>query len=283
MKREILATGYVNTDDTPVRVHLGKGGPGKTKEGRIWVYASAELEEAVYDFTMSRSGAGPESFLSGFEGYLQADAFSGYDHLFLGGKIVEAGCMAHCRRYFFDARPTAPESASLVLAVIRGLYLIEKAAEDSGFSPEERLRARRIEAIPLLDRLFEFLLAEKLHALPQSPYGKAIEYALNQWDALKRYTTDGRLSIDNNLAEQALRRVAVGRTNWLFAGSPAGGKRAATLYSLVQSCRLQKIDPFKYLRDVIGRLHSHPMSRIGELTPRGWKLANAGAARGEDA
>lgn len=281
MKREILATGYVNTDDTPVRVHMGKKGPGKTKEGRIWVYASSELREAVYDFTMSRAGAGPESFLGNFTGYLQADAFSGYDRLFESGDIVEVGCMAHARRGFHDARSTEPEGASVVLAVIRGLYMIERAATEAGFGPEERRRVRQIEAAPLLESLEKFLRTEGHRALPKSPFGKAIGYALNQWDAICRYTTDGRLSIDNGLSERCLRSVAVGRNNWVFAGSPAGGERAAVLYSLVQSCRLQGIDAFTYLRDVIARLHVTPMSRIGELTPRGWRLAREASAAQE--
>lgn len=273
MKREILATGYINTDDTPIRVHMGKGGPGKTKQGRIWVYASSELREAVYDFTMSREGAGPEAFLRGFSGYLQADAFSGYDRLFASGDVVEVGCLAHARRGFYEARSTDPEGASLVLAVIRGLYLIERAVDELGFGPEERKRVRQTEAVPLLESLEKFLRTEKERALPSSPFGQAITYALNQWDAICRYTTDGRLSIDNGLSERCLRAVAVGRNNWLFAGSPAGGKRAAILYSLVQSCRLQGIDAFTYLRDVISRLHETPISRIGELTPRGWRIA----------
>jgi transposase len=273
MKREIFATGYVNTDDTPVRVHLGKGGPGKTQEGRIWIYTSAERGEAVYDFTVSHSGAGPQSYLSGFAGYLQADAYKGYDAVFVAGDVVEVGCMAHCRRKFFEARSSEPESASLVLAVIRALYHIEATAKAADLSVEERLRVRQVESVPLLESLGEFLRKEKETALPKSPYGQAVTYAVNQWEALIRYTTDGRLGIDNNLAEQGLRRIAVGRTNWLFAGSPAGGKRAAILYSLIESCRLQEIDAFTYLRDVLRRLHEHPMSRISELTPRGWRLA----------
>ncbi len=203
MKREILATGYVNTDDTPVRVHLGKGGPGKTREGRIWIYSSVELGAAVYDFTLSRAGAGPQSYLSGFTGFLQADAYGGYDRIFESGAVIEVGCMAHCRRKFYDARSSAPESASLVLAVIRALYQIEATAKEADLSAEERQRVRQIEAVPLLEGLKDFLQQEKDWALPKSPYGAAVGYAVNQWEALERYTTDGRLDIDNNLANAA--------------------------------------------------------------------------------
>ena len=273
MKRSILETGYVNTDDTPVKVHQGKGGPGRTKQGRIWVYVSRELREAVYDFTTTRAGEGPQSFLSGFSGYLQADAYGGYDRLFADGEVTEVGCLAHARRKFYDALETAPEAASYVLALIRGLYDIEKNARDRGIEGEELEQLRRQESHRLLDGLLDFLLLEKAEALPQSPLGKAIGYALNQWEALTRYVTDGRLAIDNNEAERALRGVAVGRGNWIFCGSPAGGRRAAILYSLVVSCKLQGIDPLAYIRDVLERIRTTPMSRIDELTPRGWKAA----------
>jgi len=278
MKRSILETGYVNTDDTPVKVHQGKGGPGKTKQGRIWVYVSPERREAVYDFTTTRAGEGPRSFLAGFEGFLQADAYAGYDQLYTSGEVVEVGCLAHARRKFFDALDTAPESASYVLALIRGLYDIEANAKELGIAGPELAALREKESRRLLDGLREFLVLESAEALPQSPLGKAIGYALKQWDALVRYVDDGRLAIDNNLAENTLRGVALGRSNWVFCGSPAGGRRAAILYSLVVSCKLQGIDPFAYIRDVLARIRTTPMSRIDELTPRGWKQAREKSA-----
>jgi transposase len=278
MKRSILETGYVNTDDTPVKVHQGKGGPGKTKQGRIWVYVSPERREAVYDFTTTRAGEGPRSFLSGFTGFLQADAYGGYDRLYTSGEVVEVGCHAHARRKFFDALDTAPEAASYVLALIRGLYDIEANARERGIVGPKLAELRAKESRRLLEGLREFLVLESAEALPQSPLGKAIGYALKQWEALTRYVTDGRLAIDNNTAENALRCVAVGRGNWIFCGSPAGGRRAAILYSLVVSCKLQGIDPFAYIRDVLTRIRTTPTSRIDELTPRGWKQAREESA-----
>lgn len=275
MKRRILATGYVNTDDTPVRVHQGKGGPGRTKQGRIWVYLSPELGEAVYDFTTSRAGEGPQAFLSGFKGYLQADAYSGYDRLYASGEVVEVGCLAHARRKIYDALDTAPEKASYALALIRGLYDLEANARDREIRGEELAALRQEESRRVLGGLYDFLVLEKAEALPQSPLGKAIGYALNHWPALTRYVEDGRLSIDNNAAERALRTVATGRKNWVFCGSPAGGRRAAILYSLVMSCKLQGIDPFAYIRDVLGLIQTTPTSRIEELTPAGYKRTHA--------
>jgi hypothetical protein len=273
MRRSILETGYVNTDDTPVKVHQGKGGPGRTKQGRIWVYVSPERREAVYDFTTTRAGEGPRSFLEGFEGFLQADAYAGYDQLYASGEVVEVGCMAHARRKFYDALDTAPGSASYVLALMRGLYDIEANAKERGILGADLAELRQKESRRLLDGLREFLVMESAEALPQSPLGKAIAYALKQWSALVRYVDDGRLAIDNNAAENALRGVAVGRSNWVFCGSPAGGRRAAILYSLIVSCKLQGIDPFTYIRGVLTRIRTTPMSRIEELTPSGWKLA----------
>jgi hypothetical protein len=218
------------------------------------VYVSPELREAVYDFTTTRAGEGPRSYLEGFTGYLQADAYAGYDQLYTSGEVVEVGCMAHARRKFYDALNTAPETASYVLALMRGLYDIEANAKERGIVGADLAELREKESRRLLNGLREFLVLESAEALPQSPLGKAIGYAMKQWEALVRYVDDGRLAIDNNVAENALRCVAVGRGNWIFCGSPAGGRRAAILYSLVVSCKLQGIDPFAYIRDVLTEL-----------------------------
>ncbi len=270
MKREILKSGLVQTDDTPVQV---RAGGRKTHRGYIWTYHSPERREVVYDFTMSRARDGPLRFLSGYRGYLQADAYSGYDEVFVDSSVVEVGCWAHCRRKFYEALETSPQEASAVLAAIARLYRIEKEAKERDLAPDAVSDLRRERSLPILTAIREYLDLHRDVALPKSPLGKAITYALNQWDALVRYVEDGRLPIDNNGAERTLRKVAIGRKNWLFAGSPAGGERAATLYSLVESCRLAGIDPFAYLRDVLEKVSTHPMSRIAELTPRGWKAA----------
>jgi len=267
-----------------VRVHMGRRSRGRTKQGRLWTYVSPELREAVFDFTQTRAGEGPVSFLAGYAGYLQADAYAGYDQLYRGGRVVEVGCMAHARRKFYDALDSAPEEASLAIAIIRGLYAIEDGAKSRGITGDALRELRRQESVPLLDGLNGWLRVERDRALPQSPLGKAVGYALNHWAALETYIEDGRLAIDNNAAERALRAIALGRSNWVFCGSPAGGRRAAILYSIVQSCKLQSIDPFTYVRDVLGRLHTHPMSRIAELTPAAWATtAHAATGSREDA
>jgi hypothetical protein len=267
MKRQILKGDLIQTDDTPIRVRTGMK---KTQRGYIWCYLSPETGEVVYDFTTSRARDGPERFLAGYEGYLQADAYSGYDRIVAREGVTEVGCWAHARRKFYESLETAPEEASAVMAGIRRLYGLEKKARDHGLDATGLVELRRFRSVPILDAIREYIEAERERALPQSPLGKAITYALNQWGALTRYVESGHLPIDNNAAERALRKIAVGRKNWLFAGSPAGGERAATLYSLVESCRMRRIDPFAYLRDVLHRISTHPVSRIAELTPRGW-------------
>ena len=268
MRRGILAASLVQTDDTPVQVQTGRP---RTKRGFLWVYHAPERGEVVYDFTRSRARDGPERFLQTYTGYLQADAYAGYDRLMATDRIVEVGCWAHARRRFVEAMDSSPEEATAVVAAIRRLYMIERETKD--LSPEDRQAIREERGRPILATIEKGLDLLDQIALPQSPLGKAVTYARNQWSALTRYVEDGRLPIDNNAAERALRRVAVGRKNWLFAGSPAGGERAAVLYSLIESCRLAGVDPFAYLRDVIQRVATHPMSRIGELTPRGWQAA----------
>lgn len=268
MRRRILSTGYVLTDDTPIRVRTGLK---QTKRGAIWCYLSPrQAGEVVYDFTLTRARDGPERFLEGFSGYLQADAYSGYDRIVSSSEVTEVGCWAHARRKFYESLDTAPDEASTVMAGIQRLYAVEADARERELDADGIVRLRRRRSVPILKAIREYIEAVGEMALPKSPIGKAITYALNQWEALCCYVEDGRLSADNNAAERALRKVAVGRKNWLWAGSPAGGERAATLYSLVESCRMQGIDPFTYLRSVINLISTHPSSRIAELTPRGW-------------
>jgi transposase len=262
---------FVYSDDTPITVQ-DRHHPGGSRRAYVWVYGG-ETGDLVYDYTPSRSRAGPERMLEGYRGYLQADAYSGYETLFASGKIVEVGCWAHARRYIRDAVSTALAPATTLLALIRRLYAVERAAHD--WDPETRRARRQEESQPILDALQEEVACLADGCLPKSPLAEALGYVRRQWVALTRYVGDGRLSIDNNAAERALRRVAVGRKNWLFAGSDAGGRRAATLYSLIGTCHLVGVEPFAYLRDILARIPSHPNRRLLELTPRGWKAAQA--------
>jgi hypothetical protein len=276
MKARVLATGYVQTDDTPLQVQMGHG---KTHRGYVWAYRSPEIREVVYDFTLSRARDGPEKFLKRFRGYLQADAYSGYDRIVMREGVTEVGCWAHARRKFFESLCTDAERASAVVAAIRRLYRIEAEAKEAGITGERLAELRRSRAAPILDDMEAYLELIRPEVLPKSPLGKAITYAQNQWRALRRYVEDGRLEMDNNGAERSMRRVAIGRKNYLFAGSPAGGHRAAVLYSLTESCRLQGIDPQAYLKDVLSRVKTHPANRVDELTPSGWKQAREESER----
>ncbi|MBA3887440.1 MAG: IS66 family transposase [Acidobacteria bacterium] len=264
LRREVTAATYLQTDDTPVTVLDDRGGSFK---GRLWTYLDPLGRQVVFDATATHERAGPEAFLAPFAGKLQADAYPGYDALYRSGRVCEIACWAHARRRFVEALTTDPQAARVV-ALIQQLYDVERDAAELDVDGRQALRQGR--SRPLLARL-DAVRHELVHvALPKSPLGDALRYLGNQWTALQRYVEDGRLNIDNNRAENQLRVVAVGRKNWLFAGSMAGAHRAALLYSLVQSCKLVDVPPFDYLKDVLLRVATHPQRLIPQLTPKGW-------------
>ena len=264
LRRSIVTVDYLQTDDTPVTV-LGQGGGSLT--GRLWVYLDPLGKKVFFDATLTRGRDGPERVLKDFKGYLQADAYSAYDALYRTGRLVEVGCWAHARRKFFDTREQDPE-AMKVLALIGKLYEVERQAE--GLSHEERRARRQQRSRPILEEIDRVREELSRTALPKSGLGEALRYLHNQWEALGRYLLDGRLKPDNNGAENQLRVVAVGRKNWLFAGSQEGARRAALIYTLAQGCKLAGVEPFGYFKDVLLRVATHPASRIEELTPTGW-------------
>jgi len=286
---EVLDSKAIGTDDTPVKVQDPER-EGMLRTGRIWVYVGDETHPyTVYDYTTSRSRDGPVAFLGEYEGYLQADAFAGYDGIYAGQTVRELLCWAHARRKFYDARDSDAERSLVALGYIRSLYKVEARAKELFAAQGDvegaealsaiRLRLRREESVPILEK-FEQWMREQTSGtaaggvvLPKSPMGTAIGYCLSNWEALKRYTQDGDLAIDNNAAERALRGIAVGRKNWLFFGSDNGGRTAAVLFSLVASAKRHGLDPFAYLRDVIGRISDHPARRIADLLPDRWKPA----------
>jgi transposase len=269
MRRQILRTDYLQTDDTSVVVLGGEDGSFK---GRLWTYLDPLGGQVVFEATATHERAGPEAFLFSFRGYLQADAYKGYDALYTSGRIVEVACWAHGRRRFKDALDTDTRAAA-VMALVQQLYAIEDLARD--LPPEERRALRQERSLPVLSELDELRRKLQADVLPKSPLGDALRYLHNQWAPLQRFVEDGRLAIDNNRAENQLRVVAVGRKNWLFAGSLEGARWTATLYSLVQSCRLANLDPFVYFRDVLRRLPTHPQRLIGQLTPSAWAASLA--------
>jgi transposase len=269
MRREVLQSLVIHTDDTPVQV-LTSAKPRATHRGYLWVYVGdAGHPYTLYDFTWTRERAGPKRFLEGFRGWLQADAYAGYGLLYATGRVIEVGCWAHARRKFFEAKDSSAVNAHLALSRIRALYQVEEQAK--GREPAEVLRMRRERSLPILAEFRTWLDGLPQRVLPKSPIGQAAGYALGHWDALRRYTSDPCLDIDNNEAERALRHLVIGRKNWLFAGSARGGHAAAVLYSLIQSAKRHRIDPFAYLRDLLARVSTHPNSRISELFPDRWQ------------
>jgi transposase len=255
--RYVFAAGKLHADDTPVPVL--DPGRGKTKTGRLWTYvrddrpaASQEPPAVLFRYSPDRRGEHPRKHLDRFTGILQADAYSGFGHLYQGSKIREAACWAHARRAFYDIHQANQSPiAAEALERIAALYAIE--SEIRGRPPDERSAVRQARAGPLLESLREWLRETLAKLSKKSELAKAIGYALTRWPALTRYRDDGRIEIDNNAAERSLRTVALGRKNYLFCGSDAGGERAAGIYSLVGTAKLNALDPEAYLRYVLGR------------------------------
>jgi transposase len=267
MKQLILQAKIVNTDDTPVPVL--DDSRTQTRKGYLWAYIGDRCT-VVFDYTPNHSRDGPVAFLDGYGGYVQADAYKGYDAFFEMGKATEVGCWAHTRRKFYDACATDPQYGHEMLALIGKLYEVEREAKQNKLDVLAIRELRQQHSKPILDEIHTRLNDWSIELLPKSPIGQAVNYARGQWEALNRYVDDGELDIDNNLSERVLRTVAIGRKNWLFAGSDAGAKRAAVIYSLIATCKLCRLDPFVYLRSVLDRVSTHPASRIAELTPSGW-------------
>jgi len=273
MHQKILQSPKINTDDTPIPVKSEKR-RGSMCKGFLWVYIG-KGHNVVFDFTPTRSRDGPLKFLGKYSGYVHADAYSGYDEFFRRSDATEVGCHAHARRKFDYALDTDPVRAARLLVLWGRLYDIERNAKEEDYSNAQLLEARQKQAKPILAEIRIALDQYKDQVLPKSPIGKAIAYSLNQWEALNRYIDDPMLEIDNNLSERTLRMVVIGRKNYLFAGSEAGARRAAIIYSLVASCKLHDIDPFRYFQDVLTRVSTHPSDKIDELLPSEWKKLNA--------
>ena len=268
MLEEILGYDIVLNDDTPV--NMLDPGKGKTKQTRLWCTLGGEnLKYTMYNFTLGRGREGPLEFFKGYQGYFMSDALASYDELFRTEDICSLACWAHTRRYFIKAQDTSPKEATKVLVMIKELYKIEKAIKKD--SADVRLKVRTKKSRPQLARIFRWLRKNKRAHLPQSPMNQAIRYALNIRKRLTPYTKDGRLPIDNNLAENDIRPIALGRKNWMFLGSENGGHAAAILMTFCTTCRKLKINTWAYLQDVLQRINTHPMSKIDELLPDHWK------------
>jgi len=259
----------IHTDDTRVPVQ-DPTIKGKCKSGRIWTYIGDESNPyIVYDYTPDRTRAGPQRFLADYKGYLQADAYGGYDGVYHKGLVSEVACWAHARRKFFDAKETDGRRAAQMLEMVRQLYAVEDQAK--ALDNDARCQLRRQQSVPILQSIKRWLDEQLPLVLPRSPMAQAMQYTLNQWDALNRYVEQGFLNIDNNAAERALKRVAIGRKNWLFAGNDEAAANHARLYTLIASAQRHGIDPQAYLTSVLSKISPTPLSELNQFLPDVWK------------
>jgi transposase len=283
MASVVLQSRALHTDDTTVKMqelvtHL-------LSTARLWVYlGDAAHPYNVFDFTVNRKRDGPQQFLANYQGYLHADAFSGYDGLYLPdprtatARIIEVACNAHARRKFYEARGSDALRSHQALAYYRQLYELERGAKD--FSDAQRLQMRRDLSVPILGQFHQWLEAQRPQVLPKSPMAEALGYALNNWAALMRYTEAGFLTIDNNVSEREMKRIAIGRKNWLSIGSPRGGRTAAVLFSCTSTCQRLGVEPWAYLQDVLTRLPTTPAGQLGDLLPDRWQRARPSGIAG---
>ena len=272
----VFAAQRIHADDTTVPV-LAKG---KTRTGRLWTYvrddrpfAGSDPPAAVFFYSRDRGGEHPEQHLASYAGLMQADAYAGFNRLYEAnrkpGSIVEAACWAHARRKFFDlAQINKAPIAIEAVECIDALFAIER--EINGMTPQKRVRVRNERSRSLVIELERWLRGQRARVSKNSETGKAIDYSLKRWSALTRFLDDGRLCMSNNAAERELRAIAVGRRNWTFAGSDEGGRRAAAIYTLIATAKLNNVDPQAWLADVLARLPDHPAKRIHELLPWNW-------------
>ena len=265
----IVQDEIVRADETTMRV-LDPEKKGQSRRAWLWTFRTDKL--IAYRFSASRSGETPRSVLGESRGYLQVDAYTGYNAVTAPARRIRVGCWAHARRKFFEAQSTAPEARD-VLDLILELYQVEREAKDRQLSNEEIYKLRNEKSRPVLERIRDWLHEHRPKHPPKSPLGEAIRYAEGQWDALTRFFEDGRLSLDNNPSERALRTAALGRKNFLFVGGDEAGANIAGLYSLVATCEENGVEPQAYLAHVLTRLADHPHAQLDELLPHRWQPA----------
>lgn len=267
LKKEILVSDYLQADETPIKV-LDKKKKGKSHHGFHWVYHAPVKRLVLFDYRPSRNRDGPRELLKDFKGFLQTDGYGAYDEFDRKEGVTLLNCFAHVRRKFDKALENDNALASEALGLLQQLYAIEREIKESR---TDCMTARRDHSAALLFRLWSWMEEHRGRVLPKSLIGEAIHYALSRRKQLSVFLTDNRLFIDNNLIENAIRPVAVGRKNYLFAGSHEGARRAAMLYSFLGTCKMQQVNPFEWLRDILSRIPAHPANRLSELLPHNWK------------
>ena len=267
LKRQTLTSSYVQGDETEIKVQESDV-DGKCHKGYFWAAHAVCEKLAFFEYHESRAGSSAVEVFEGFQGTLQTDLYAGYNKVILPEKVERVACLAHVRRKFIEVQPVAGSAAGTVIQMIGKLYAFEKKWSNA---PPDKLRELRDRfSKPVLTELHTYLRQQAVKTLPQSPLMKAISYALEQWTEIERIFASGVFHLDNNGIERQIRPIAVGRKNYLFAGSHAGAKNAAVIYSLIATAKLNKVNVFHWMKDVISRVPSHPISRIGELLPHRW-------------
>ena len=262
----LLQSGYLMVDETPIPV-LTQDKPGTTHKGYMWVYYDPIGKLALFRYHKSRGREAPDELLANYHGYLQTDGYAAYDNLRNKDKITHLACMAHARRKFEQSLDNDRKRADYAMQRFQELYAIERRCKEDALNFEQTRALRQQEAVPILSHLEHWLKEQLPQVTPQSAIGKAIAYTLRLWPRLVRYTQAGHLCIDNNLVENAIRPVALGRKNYLFAGSHEAAERAALIYSLLATCKLNDIEPWQWLTKTLQQLPNHPINRIQELLP----------------
>jgi len=271
--KEVLQTNYLHVDETPIKV-LDQDKAGTTHRGYFWVYHNNHQKIVIFDYRKGRDGEGPSEILKNFIGHLQADGYQVYEDFDDSSGIMLLHCMAHARRKFSEALDNDKARSEYVLQHMQQLYAIEQQARDKKMSFDEIYQLRQQQAIPILEHLGKWMKESYVQVTPKSSIGKALAYSIERWKKLCIYTTNGMLCIDNNPVENSIRPIAIGRKNYLFAGSHDAAQESAMIYSLLGTCKLHKINPWEWLKDILIRLPDHPINKIKELLPHNWKQQN---------
>ncbi len=268
LKKKVFESGYLQADETTLKV-LDNEKKGRTHQGYLWAYRSCSEKLIFFEYQPGRGKTGPAELLKKFSGFLQTDGYSAYDQFALRNDIQILNCMAHARRYFKDAENNDLERASFALTEIQKLYAIEREIKE--LSSEEKLRIRQQQAVPILKELNEWMIKNYQQVTPKSAIGKALEYSMTRWKELGRYTSDGKLMIDNNLIENDIRPIALGRKNYLFAGSHQAAQRIAIIYSLLGTCKAHDINPQEWLTHVFKQIPYRTVNKLEDLLPQNFK------------
>lgn len=276
LKKYTLRLDYLHADETPIKV-LDKDKKGQTHRGYFWVYHSSVEKLVLFDYQPGRGREGPQQILQNFKGFLQTDGYSVYDFFKEKEDITVLHCMAHARRMFYEAQANDTVRSNYALQQFASLYAVERTIKEQQLTHEQALQLRQQQAVPVLQSFGRWMKEQYVQTLPKSTIGKALGYSIERWNELSIYATDGKLNIDNNPVENSIRPVAIGRKNYLFAGSHEAAQRSAMLYSLLGTCKLNGINPFIWLRETLRRIATHPINKIEELLPQNFKLNDSQA------